>query len=53
MADAKEQTVGEEIIEGLRELLETMRKNEPLSAKFTVRTVKLQKLRPLGDEHGD
>ncbi len=39
------QTLGEEIVDGLRELSETVATGKPLSAKFTVRTVEL-KLEP-------
>ncbi len=39
------QTLGEELVDGLRELSETVATGKPLSAKFTVRTVNL-KLEP-------
>ncbi len=46
MSDQKEeQTLGEELVDGLRELSETVATGKPLSAKFTVRTVHL-KLEP-------
>ena len=41
----EEQTLGEELVDGLRELSETVATGKPLSAKFTVRTVDL-KLQP-------
>lgn len=46
MSDENEkQTIGEEILDGLRELSETVATGKPLSTKFTVRTVNL-KLEP-------
>ena len=41
MSDEEEQSLGEEIIEGLTELCETVKKGKPLREKFTVRTVEL------------
>ncbi len=41
----EEQTLGEELVDGLRELSEAVATGKPLSAKFTVRTVDL-KLEP-------
>ena len=41
----EEQSLGEELVDGLRELSETIATGKPLSAKFTVRTVHL-KLEP-------
>ena len=41
----EEQSLGEELVGGLRELSETVAAGKPLSAKFTVRTVNL-KLEP-------
>lgn len=41
----KKQRLGSQIIEGLTELRDTLRKKEPLEKRFTVRTVEL-KLKP-------
>ena len=43
MSDENEkQTIGEEILDGLRELSETVATGKPLRTKFTVRTVSLK-----------